>query len=138
MWDWINELFVSVSWWAYFAAAIVVLVLASLLHYLNPVKFPIVASIPAVFVYVVIAWPLLRFFLRVVNSDARKSNGGKFREIMQELLGGAALVAIGFVAGCLGGAVWWFIAGSNTTSLMSAILAGGGLGCLPALLALGG
>lgn len=101
------------------------------LYYLNPAKFPLLATATSLAVYLGFVWSLAAVYGRFCESTESTL-------LSNELVGAFMLVLIGFVSGGLGGAVWWLTAGAGYAAFSQAILAGGFLGALLIAFLLGG
>ena len=117
--------------WAYYAIAVVSLVAALVLNYLNATRFPIIGTSAAVIVYLVITWSLAAAFERIPE-------GATTRILHSEIGAGIVLVLIGASAGGFAGVVWWLAAGPEMASLYQAITGGAVMGAMVILFMLGG
>lgn len=116
--------------WALVVFALIVVVAALVLFFLNPQKIPLLGTGAALAVYLGSAWSLMAILARM--GDAWES------VVLNEITMMFALVLIGFVSGGLAGAAWWVLAGAAYVSLGQAALAGGVLGALVFAFLLGG
>ena len=121
----------ELPWWAYAAIALVAVVAALVLNYLNATKFPLVGTSAAIIVFLGTAWSLSAAL-------ARFSSNSDSSFMQSELGGGLLLVLIGGFAGSVGGSVWWLAVGPEVATLGQAIVGGAILGGLVVGFLLGG